>query len=216
MPNGAEQRLFGTDGIRGVAGEFPLDERTTRSIGRSLVSNLARELDHAPRVVIGRDTRQSGPEIERTLAQGAISAGARVESAGVITTPGVAYITRAGDFDAGVVISASHNPYRDNGIKVFSPSGKKLDDRMERRIEEDLASIEAAAEAFDEVEYENREPQYREQYINYLVEQVGRGLKLDGLRIALDCANGAASPLAPMVFKRLGAEVKVINASPDG
>src|SRR4051812_23740322 len=125
MARGAVEKLFGTDGIRGVAGEFPLDQRTVGFIARSLVSNLAREVGRAPRIVIGRDTRESGPEIERALALGAISEGAHVESAGVITTPGVAFVTRAGNFDAGVVISASHNPYRDNGIKVFSPSGKK-------------------------------------------------------------------------------------------
>jgi phosphoglucosamine mutase len=225
MPNGSAQRLFGTDGIRGVAGAFPLDDKTIRLIARSLVNNLARELGRAPRIVIGRDTRESGPAIEQAIAEGALSAGAHVESAGIITTPGVAYITRANDFDAGVVISASHNPYRDNGIKVFSPSGKKLADQMERRIEDDLAGIEAdgkvTAANVNEgersvVEYESRESQYREQYLDYLVEQVGHGLRLDGLRLALDCANGAASPLAPQLFKRLGARVEVINASPDG
>src|SRR5215216_5301445 len=225
MPKGHAQRLFGTDGIRGVAGSFPLDDRTVKLIARSLVNNLARELGRAPRIVIGRDTRESGPAIEQAIAEGALSAGAHVESAGIITTPGVAYITRACDFDAGVVISASHNPYRDNGIKVFSPSGKKLADRLERRIEEDLAGIGTDSKIIigdanegepPFVVYENRQSQYREQYINYLVEKVGHGLKLDGLRLALDCANGAASPIAPRLFRRLGAQVEVINASPDG
>src|ERR1044071_183222 len=116
MPEGKVQKLFGTDGIRGVAGEYPLDESTVALIGGSLVSNLARELGYSPRIVIGRDTRASGPGIEQALARGAIGAGANVESAGVITTPGVAFITRIAPFDAGVVISASHNPYRDNGF----------------------------------------------------------------------------------------------------
>ncbi|MFP5263265.1 MAG: phosphoglucosamine mutase [Blastocatellia bacterium] len=224
MPRGAAQKLFGTDGIRGEAGKFPLDENTVMLIGRSLVSNLARELGRAPRVVIGRDTRESGPGIERALAGGAMAAGAQVISAGVITTPGVAFVTRTEGFDAGVVISASHNPYRDNGIKVFSPSGKKLADEMERRVEEDLAAgrhagagQRASAEgpkAHDG--YEDREAHYRERYINYLAEDVGRGLSLDGLRVALDCANGAASDLAPKLFRRIGAQVEVINASPDG
>jgi phosphoglucosamine mutase len=225
MPSGAAQKLFGTDGIRGVAGRFPLDEKTVRLIAQSLINNLAQDIGHMPRIVIGRDTRESGPDIERAIAGGAMSAGAQVVSAGVITTPGVAYITRTGDFDAGIVISASHNPYRDNGIKVFSPSGKKLADEMERKIEEDLAGSarngkpETVAErdrsnAFDG--YENREPAYREQYLNYLAEQVGRGLRLDSLRIGLDCANGAASDLAPHLFKRLGARVELTCASPDG
>jgi phosphoglucosamine mutase len=225
MLSGGARRLFGTDGIRGEAGRFPLDENTVLLIGHSLVSNLARELGRQPRLVIGRDTRESGPVIERALASGAMAAGAQVMSAGVITTPGVAYVTRTGGFDAGVVISASHNPYRDNGIKVFSPSGKKLDDEMERRIEGDLASVGRDTEggqkpasdlpkAFDG--YENRENYYREQYIDYLAREVGRRMSLDGLHLALDCANGAASALAPMLFERLGARVEVINASPDG
>jgi phosphomannomutase len=117
-------RLFGTDGIRGVAGDFPLDQTTVEMIGRALTDNLTLEIGRAPGILIGRDTRESGPQIMQALRSGAEAAGALVESAGVITTPGVAYITRVRPFDAGVVISASHNPYRDNGIKVFSPSGK--------------------------------------------------------------------------------------------
>src|SRR5512132_2580313 len=138
MSQGEPAKLFGTDGIRGRAGEFPLDDTTVERIGRALVINIAANLERSPRLVIGRDTRQSGPQIEAALTRAALSAGAFVESAGVITTPGVAYLTRACGFDAGVVISASHNPYRDNGIKVFSPSGKKLDDEMERRVERDI------------------------------------------------------------------------------
>jgi phosphoglucosamine mutase len=224
MPSGVAQKLFGTDGIRGEAGKFPLDENTVVLIGQSLVSNLAREMGRAPRIVIGRDTRESGPDIERALAGGAMAAGAEVISAGVITTPGVAFVTRTEGFDAGVVISASHNPYRDNGIKVFSPSGKKLADEMERRVEEDLAVYRSAGsgqrawadgpKAHDG--YEDREAHYRERYINYLAEDVGRGLSPVGLRVALDCANGAASDLAPKLFRRIGAQVEVINASPDG
>jgi phosphoglucosamine mutase len=130
MAEGEIQRLFGTDGIRGTAGLFPLDDETVAMIGRSLVLILASELGRAPRIVIGRDTRETGPQIALALARGAISGGASVHSAGVITTPGVAYITRATPFDAGIVISASHNPYQDNGIKVFSPSGRKLPDEV--------------------------------------------------------------------------------------
>ncbi|HVG20536.1 MAG TPA: phosphoglucosamine mutase [Blastocatellia bacterium] len=225
MPSGAAQKLFGTDGIRGEAGAFPLDENTVALIGRSLVSILAREPGRQPRIVIGRDTRKSGPDIERALASGAIAGGARVISAGVITTPGVAYVTRTGGFDAGVVISASHNPYRDNGIKIFSSSGKKIADEVERLIEEDLAAADRFAGAAQEPAtrrpeasdgYENREDHYRQQYVNYLVEDVGRRMSLGGLRLGLDCANGAASALAPTLFKSLGARVEVINASPDG
>src|SRR5689334_21214837 len=141
MSQGKATKLFGTDGIRGVAGQFPLDEPTVERIGRALVANISIDLGRAPRLLIGRDTRESGPQIEVALTRGALTAGASVESAGVITTPGVAYITRAHDFDAGIVISASHNPFRDNGIKVFSPTGKKLSDDMEQRIERDIAAL---------------------------------------------------------------------------
>jgi len=224
MLEGTRQRLFGTDGIRGVAGVYPLDDKTVAIIGRSLVANLSRETGRAPRIVIGRDTRESGSRIEFALARGAIAAGAAVQSAGVITTPGVAYITRKTPFDAGIVISASHNPYQDNGIKIFAPSGKKLADEMERRIEADVgAAWDQDAELDhqpgerhsiqDQVE---REKQYQESYISYLAAEVGRGLSLDGLRLALDCANGAASNMAPELFARLGAQVEVLSAQPDG
>src|ERR1041385_5339781 len=140
MSQGKAAKLFGTDGIRGRAGEFPLDEATVERIGRALVVNVEADLDRSPRLVIGRDTRESGPQIQAALTRGSLAAGASVSSAGVITTPGVAYLTRARGFDAGIVISASHNPYRDNGIKVFLPSGKKLPDEMEQRIERDIAA----------------------------------------------------------------------------
>ncbi|MGA9768679.1 MAG: phosphoglucosamine mutase [Blastocatellia bacterium] len=229
MPEGGVRKLFGTDGIRGVAGEYPLDESTVALIGRSLVSNLASEMGRPPRILIGRDTRESGPRIEQALAQGAIRAGASVESAGVITTPGVAYITRFTPFDAGVVISASHNPYRDNGIKVFSPSGKKLADEMERRIESDIAKAmdetpvrctdgyekdETPANASDG--YERQEARHQERYRAYLANKVAEGLNLEGFRIGLDCANGAASVIAPKLFQELGAHIDVISNSPDG
>ena len=224
MSGSAGKKLFGTDGIRGVAGRFPLDERTVAIVGRSLVLNLVRELGRAPRIIIGRDTRESGPQIESALARGAMAGGATVRSAGVITTPGVAYITRAAPFDAGVVISASHNPYQDNGIKVFSPSGKKLVDEMERRIEADVAAADdenaASSQKAGELEWlhdqEMRERAYQESYINYLATDVSRGLRLEGLRLGVDCANGAASAIAPVLFDRLGAKVEVISAQPDG
>jgi len=219
MSGGVEQRLFGTDGIRGIAGEYPLDKKTIQIIGRAIVSNLARDLRRSPSVVIGRDTRESGPGIESALAAGAIAAGASVKSAGVITTPGVAYLTRAVPFDAGIVISASHNPYQDNGIKVFSQSGKKLADEMERRIEAEIISAPTdvnpdpgnlrEAETLEQASYQAK-------YLDYLAGDVARGLKLNGLRIVLDCANGSASSIAPILFDRLGAEVEALAAHPDG
>src|SRR5215217_4274138 len=130
--------LFGTDGIRGEAGQFPLDPATVSAIGFSLASHLVSKSGDAPEIVIGRDTRESGESIQQALADGANKAGAKCLSAGVITTPGVAFLTRKHRAAAGVVISASHNPYQDNGIKIFAPSGQKLDDSVERLIEADV------------------------------------------------------------------------------
>jgi phosphoglucosamine mutase len=212
------ERLFGTDGIRGKAGQYPLDDKTVALIGRLLAENLARQLGRSPTVIIGRDTRQSGSAIESALAGGLAGAGARVLSAGILTTPGVAYITRANGFDAGIVISASHNPYQDNGIKVFAPSGQKLQDKIERRIEEDLS--ETLSRGIDRAPHQSLhlepDPRYVRQYINYLIEEVAGSVRLDGLRLALDCANGAASEIAPEVFARLGAQITLVAASPNG
>jgi phosphoglucosamine mutase len=224
MAQAQATRLFGTDGIRGKAGEFPLDEVTIEIIARALVVNIGGDLSRAPRLLIGRDTRQSGPLIEAALTRSAAAAGALVESAGVITTPGVAYLTRTQSFDAGLVISASHNPFRDNGIKVFSPSGKKLADDMEQRIECDIASAidhgygesTAPASAAALSASHAREAEYHAAYLTYLVNEVADGLRLDGMRIGVDCANGAACAFAPELFRRLGAQVEVIANAPDG
>jgi phosphoglucosamine mutase len=219
---GSFDKVFGTDGIRGAAGEFPLDCGTVGLIGRSLVRNLTQETGRSAAIVIGRDTRESGPWIEACLAEGARTEGATVESAGVITTPGIAYLAKSKPFDAGVVISASHNPYWDNGIKVFSPTGKKLDDAMEQRIEADLrrylsdgAEIETVLSAV-QAEPLKEDPAFREEYISYLSKVVAVGLDLDGVQVAIDCANGAASAIAPRVFEELGATVTVLSAEPDG
>src|SRR5215813_10075237 len=207
MSEGGDQKLFGTDGIRGIAGQYPLDEKTVEVIGHSIVSNLSRDLGRTPSIVIGRDTRESGPQIESALAAGAIAAGASVQLAGVITTPGVAYLTRAVPFDAGIVISASHNPYQDNGIKVFSPTGKKLPDEMERRIEAEIASAQSGdenpnasrTESWAEAQTDD-ETAYQAKYLEYLVNEIAPGLTLKGLRIVLDCAHGSASEIAPILF----------------
>ena len=216
-------RLFGTDGIRGEAGSFPLDAPTVRAIGYSLASHLEKSLHERPFIVIGRDTRESGEWIEHALIAGATSAGARCDSAGIITTPGVAFLTRHLSADAGIVISASHNPYQDNGIKIFEQSGRKLNDASERLIEGDIhqGGNRRAAEAsmgfaneplFDQPSAEKLTSLYRE----YLTNEIGRGLSLDGLTLVVDCANGAASTIAPELFRELGARVIAINNTPDG
>ena len=212
-------RLFGTDGIRGEAGKFPLDATTVKTIGVSLVTHLTEQLGRPPVIVIGRDTRESGKWIEGALRTGITKAGGRSQSAGVITTPGVAYLARTVPADAGIVISASHNPYRDNGIKVFSPSGRKLDEATERRIEADIASAKrepGSSHRGSTTQPLNEEVVLKDRYLQYLQNDVGRGLSLEGIRMVVDCANGAASDIAPQLFERLGASVSVINAEPDG
>ena len=210
--------LFGTDGIRGEAGQFPLDRATVSAIGSSLAAHLA-ERTPTPQILIGRDTRESGESIERALMAGAIRAGAKCMSAGVITTPGVAFLTRKLQAAAGVVISASHNPYQDNGIKIFAPSGQKMDDSVERQIEADIFENKPAL-VQAEPDFTSRsaklEAELHEHYLSFLADEIGHGLTLDGLTIAVDCANGASSAFAPVLFERLGARVIAINASPDG
>jgi len=208
--------LFGTDGIRAEAGQFPLDTATVRAIGFSLASHLAKNGD-VTEIVIGRDTRESGESIERAIIEGATAAGAKCLSAGVITTPGVAYLTRALQAAAGVVISASHNPYQDNGIKIFAPTGRKMDDSVERLIESDVfANVQLFSPETRKPVSPQLEEILRQDYLNFLAGKVGAGLSLKGLTIVVDCANGASSLLAPALFSRLGAKVIAINASPDG
>ena len=211
-------KLFGTDGIRAKAGEFPLDPLTVRVIGASLAQHLSdRSKRRSPRIVIGRDTRESGASIEEAFTQGARLAGATVESAGVITTPGVAFLARSLPTDAGVVISASHNPYEDNGIKIFTASGRKLDEATEREIEIDIADgrLENLL-VTDGGSSEARADELRERYLRYLRQDVARDFALHGLNMVVDCANGAASGLAPRLFSDLGANVTPINNQPDG
>lgn len=215
------KKLFGTDGIRGEAGRFPLDAESVRAAGASLAQHMARRLGRAPRIVTGRDTRESGRWIEQSFVAGVREAGAECDTAGVITTPGVAFLTRALPADAGVVISASHNPYRDNGIKIFAPDGRKLDDATERLIEADIYAAAAEEQlpgtAIPAVaEDDARASLLRARYLDYLAGEVAGGLQLDGLYIVVDCANGAASELAPTLFERLGARVVAIGNSPDG
>ena len=208
------RRLFGTDGIRGEAGQFPLDAPTVKAIGFSLARHLSK---NEPEIIIGRDTRESGEWIEQALVEGAMRAGAKCLSAGVITTPGVAFLTRKLNADAGVVISASHNPYQDNGIKIFAPSGEKMDDSVERVIEADIfADVEQPASSDLKPRSPELEQELQHDYVAFLSDEIGAGLDLRGLKIVIDCANGASSALAPKLLKHLGATVVAINTSPDG
>ena len=217
--------LFGTDGIRGIPGEFPLDHRTLHWIGRTLGEYLAGE-EATPRVLIGMDTRESSPTIAQRIAEGLASGGAEPVSAGVITTPGVAWLTKNEGFSAGVVISASHNPYHDNGVKVIARTGMKLADEIEEQLEPDILSragldvspdLPEASGGASAVEVERPfEPRYAEDYLNFLRSRLPGGVFLRGLKIVLDCAHGAASALAPQLFSSLGAEVIAIAHEPNG
>ena len=211
------EKLFGTDGIRGAAGEFPLDEKTIEIAGRSLACQLAEKLGRQPRFVTGRDTRESGEWIERAFHAGAMDEGAHCESAEVMTTPGVAFVTKAFDFDAGIVVSASHNPFQDNGIKIFSPSGKKIDGATEREIESDIfdnSKFEIRNSNFENIDAANSS-KYQNAYLDYLAGEF-KNLSLENFKIVIDCANGASSNLAPRLLEKFGAQAVTINCQPDG
>ena len=215
--NSTEKKLFGTDGIRGRAGVFPLDEATVRIIGDSLARQLNEKLGRPARIITGRDTRESGPLIEQAFQSGAAASGADCRTAGVITTPGVAFLAKHYDFDAGVVISASHNHFEDNGIKIFAPSGRKMDEATERAIEADIFSAAEAppAPAVNAGLSVENGHEFRDAYLADL-EAGFSELDLSGIRIVADCANGAASELAPKLLANLGADVLAINDRPDG
>ena len=237
------KKLFGTDGIRSVAGQYPLDPPTIYAIGCALAHSLAAGTP-SPRVLLGMDTRESGPAIVATLTAGLTACGATVENAGVITTPAIAHLTHTHGFAAGIVISASHNPWEDNGIKVFGPDGYKLPDATELAIEAEIfrqlnpvnadvsfrADPEQAKRAEGVVEetphfdssasdLSNSPPVNeadRADYIRFLLAAVPN-LSLDNRRIVIDCANGAASAVAPELFAQLGGhDVVITHASPDG
>ena len=212
------KELFGTDGIRGVPGEYPLDDATLDRVGLTLGKYLrsqARGHAQRPRVLIGRDTRESGPHIAERIASGLAAAGAEPISAGVVTTPGVAWLVYREGFAAGVVISASHNPYHDNGVKLISSTGTKFPDAVEAQLEKSvLASRDTVSSAGALRLHDNEK--IDDDYLDGLREAVLPGAKLAGMKIVLDCANGAASNLAPRLFRSLGADVIVLNDTPDG
>jgi len=208
------KELFGTDGIRGEPGKPPLDDATLYAAGRAIGTYLAKT-NRAPRVLIGMDTRESGPHIAALLAAGLKAAGTGTAFAGVITTPGVACLVRQNGFQAGVVISASHNPFHDNGVKLFSDAGMKFPDAIEEELEKDIFKTRGEG-----VPKNGPLPQADEsldaQYLQFLRSRVIPGAKLKGFRILLDCANGAAYKLGPELFKSLGAQVTAMGISPDG
>ena len=212
------RQLFGTDGIRGVAGEFPLTRDSVYWIGRALGHDLLR--DHAKaRVVIGQDTRASSRWIADRFLQGLASVGVETRSAGVITTPGVAFLARSQAFDAGIVISASHNPWTDNGIKIFSRDGYKLPDARELAIEKEIfallqAGAVSAPNPTPEVASLPGDESLRHAYVRWLAGSIATDLS--SLRVAVDCANGAAAAEAPELFRALKIETTLLHSAPDG
>jgi phosphoglucosamine mutase len=208
------KQLFGTDGIRGVPGKFPLDDATLFRVGRALGKFLRPDGSTATAaVLIGMDTRESGEHISGEIAAGLAAAGVSAASAGVITTPGVACLVQKKKFAAGIVVSASHNPYHDNGIKLFAASGMKFADEIEETLEAEILSGEIQpAEAL----WLDADPALDAEYLEFLRKLVLPNSSLKGMKIILDCANGAAFRLGPELFHSLGAEVVAINVTPDG
>jgi phosphoglucosamine mutase len=211
-------RLFGTDGVRGKAGAYPLDPPTVRRLGAALVRVLrhdgtANRISGPLRFLSGRDTRESGTWIEQELAAGMVREGASLVSAGVVPTPAIAYLTPRQGFTAGVVISASHNPFEDNGIKVFSGAGEKFTEVLERQVEAAVAdaSWDVSSDAVSVPTVD-----YREEYERHLLEILPASLRRRGMRIAVDCANGATTTVAPQVFADLGFDVTFLGCEPDG
>jgi len=208
------KRLFGTDGIRAVAGESPLDPPTVRIFGAALADVLATARSRPARVVLGRDTRQSGPWLRDAVAAGLTSRGSEAIDAGVITTPGLAYAVRTGDFDAGVMISASHNPYQDNGLKTFGPTGFKLSDELEEKIE--IQMLDRGMTDPGEGPAVPSDDGLLGQYVALLDHALPDHNRFQGTHLILDCANGAASDIAPDLFRRYGAKIESLGTSPDG
>jgi phosphoglucosamine mutase len=209
------EKLFGTDGVRGTAGTYPLDRSTVRRLGAALVRALPRGKGARPaRLLVGRDTRESGVWIEAELAHGASGEGAEVTSAGVVPTPAIAYLTRTAGYDAGVVISASHNPFEDNGIKVFSGRGEKFTESVEREVEAIVADGGWNAKGGESGPVAQAD--LVGAYLEHLRAVFPEASALPRATIAIDCANGATTTVAPALFASLGFDTIVIADKPDG
>jgi len=212
-------RLFGTDGVRGKAGTYPLDPPTVRRLGGALARALALDSARAkggdrPRFLSGRDTRESGAWIERELAFGINSQDGSLTGAGIIPTPAIAYLTPRMGYTAGVVISASHNPFEDNGIKVFSGAGEKFTEQLEQHVESIVADHSWQVPAGNAAEVEQID--YRAEYASHLRAILPNAETMRGLRVVVDCANGATTTMAPRLFEEIGFEVRCIGCEPDG
>lgn len=210
-------RYFGTDGIRGKANVYPMSPDFVLKLGQAIGLHF-KESSHKPKILIGKDTRRSGYMLEQALCAGICSVGVDVNFLGPLPTPGIAYLTRGLRAAAGIVISASHNPYEDNGIKIFSSNGFKLPDGIEEKLE-NMIDEEPIVSSFPtgvDIGFAKRIDDAIGQYAVFLKEQFPKHLTLDGMRIVLDCANGAAYKVAPKVLEELGAELFLVGNEPDG
>ena len=215
QPN-SERRLFGTDGIRGVANQHPMTAEMALALGRAVAEHF-RQRGQRCRVVIGKDTRLSGYMFESAMEAGIVSAGADVMLVGPLPTPAIAFITASMRADAGVVISASHNPFQDNGIKIFGPDGFKLPDEVELEIERRIVNPDPLTPGPEpRIGKAVRLDDSEGRYVQFLKHTFPKDRTLDGMRIVVDCANGAAYRAAPLVFEELGAEVTALSVEPDG
>jgi len=205
--------LFGTDGIRGVAGQYPLDHATVLKIGSAL-GTVLKNSSRPVRVVLGKDTRESNEWISRALSSGLARTGAQVLDAGIITTPGVAFLTRQHELSAGVMVSASHNPYQDNGIKIFSPAGTKLAEAQELEIESQIKVLPELPDP--EGNAAQTVPGWVEGYVEHLVSLIPAELDFSRYRLVVDCAHGAACRVAPLLLARLGIKPHTLNTEPNG
>jgi phosphoglucosamine mutase len=213
MPLMSQRRFFGTDGIRGVAGSAPMTAAFALALGSATAEHLRARLGERPKLVIGRDTRRSGPMLVSAVTAGLTASGADVIDLGVMPTPGVSHLVRALGAHAGVVVSASHNPYDDNGLKVFGPDGAKLDDEEEAALELRLEPDGRLPRTGIDL---GRVDRYRSDDGHYLRFLLSQAPYLDGMRVGLDCAHGAAYQLGPRVFQQIGARLDVLFAKPDG
>ena len=209
------RRYFGTDGVRGTVNALPMTAEFALQLGRAAGHVLTRHLSHKPHILIGKDTRLSGYMIESALCAGLTAQGMNVRLVGPVPTPAVAYLTRSLRADAGVMLSASHNPAGDNGIKFFGPDGFKLPDAVELEIEQCLEKLPPLPPAL-EIGKAARVDDARGRYIEFLKSSLPRGMRLDGLKVVVDCANGAAYDVAPRILRELGCEVITMHAEPDG
>ena len=211
------KQLFGTDGIRGVANQYPMTAEMALQVGRAVVAYFA-EVGHAPRIVIGKDTRLSGDMLEAGIVAGICAAGGNAYLTGVLPTPGIAFVTSALKAAAGIVISASHNPYHDNGLKIFRGNGYKLSDETEIEIEKMILAENNPAQKLPSSKLGTVQHHQRaqEDYLSFLKNTLSGTKPFQGLKIVLDCSNGATYRIAPLLFAELGADVESLAAQPDG